>query len=503
MNAIPDATASQSVLPDETDVLIVGAGLSGIGAACRLQMQAPGTSYAIVEARDVSGGTWELFKYPGVRSDSDMFTLGFPFRPWAEREAITGGGEILRYLRETAAAYGIDKQISYHCRVTGASWSGGEARWTVTIEHTDTGATSQVRCGFLYLCSGYYRYDEGYTPQWPGQQDYAGTLVHPQHWPAGLDLTGKKVAVIGSGATAVTMVPALAETAAKVTMVQRSPSYVLSLPGTDPIDELLRKMLPPDLGYRVVRWKNARIGTFIYNFCQKHPARARAMLRKAAVKRLPDGYDVDTHFRPAYEPWDQRMCLVPDGDFFAAIMSGKAEIVTDQIETFTRGGLRLSSGTDLDADVIITATGLNLLPLGGIDLTVDGSVVRVPERVAYKGMMLEGVPNMAFAIGYTNASWTLKVDLVSTYVARIVHHMRQNGYAIVTPRLAGPVETSPFIEMTSGYFERSRHTLPLQGSEAPWRLRQHYFKDAALWRAPVDEKELEFRRAPALATSAS
>jgi monooxygenase len=503
MNAIPHATGSQAVLPEETDVLIVGAGLSGIGAACRLQMQAPGTSYAIVEARDVSGGTWELFKYPGVRSDSDMFTLGFPFRPWAEREAITGGGEILRYLRETAAAYGVDKQISYHCRVTGASWSGDEARWTVTIEHTETGATNQVRCGFLYLCSGYYRYDEGYTPQWPGQQDYAGTLVHPQHWPAGLDLTGKKVAVIGSGATAVTMVPALAEAAAKVTMVQRSPSYVLSLPGTDPIDELLRKMLPPALGYRVVRWKNARIGTFIYNFCQKHPARARAMLRKAAVKRLPDGYDVDTHFRPAYEPWDQRMCLVPDGDFFAAITSGKAEIVTDQIETFTRGGLRLRSGTDLDADVIITATGLNLLPLGGIDLTVDGSVVRVPERVAYKGMMLEGVPNMAFAIGYTNASWTLKVDLVSSYVARIVHHMRQNGYAIVTPRLAGPVETSPFIEMTSGYFERSRHTLPLQGSKAPWRLRQHYFKDAALWRAPVDEKELEFRRAPALATSAS
>jgi monooxygenase len=501
MNAIPDATASQAVLPEETDVLIVGAGLSGIGAACRLQMQAPGTSYAIVEARDVSGGTWELFKYPGVRSDSDMFTLGFPFRPWAEREAITGGGEILRYLRETAAVYGVDKQISYHCRVTGASWSGDEARWTVTIEHTDTGATSQVRCGFLYLCSGYYRYDEGYTPQWPGQQDYVGTLVHPQHWPAGLDLAGKKVAVIGSGATAVTMVPALAETAAKVTMVQRSPSYVLSLPGTDPIDELLRKMLSPDLGYRVVRWKNARIGTFIYNFCQKHPARARAILRKAAVKRLPEGYDVDTHFRPAYEPWDQRMCLVPDGDFFAAITSGKAEIVTDQIETFTRGGLRLRSGTDLDADVIITATGLNLLPLGGIDLTVDGSVVRVPERVAYKGMMLEGVPNLAFAIGYTNASWTLKVDLVSTYVARIVHHMRQNGYAIVTPRLAGPVETSPFIEMTSGYFERSRHALPLQGSQAPWRLRQHYFKDAALWRAPVDEKELEFRRAPALATS--
>ncbi len=502
MNATPGTPASHAEPPEHVDVLIVGAGLSGIGAACRLQMHAPGASYAIVEARDVSGGTWELFKYPGVRSDSDMFTLGFPFRPWAGSQAISGGDAILRYLRETAVAYGVDKEIEYHRRVTGAEWSSDEARWTVGIEHTDTGAVSERTCSFLYLCSGYYRYDEGYTPDWPGQQDYAGLLVHPQHWPADLGLTGKNVVVIGSGATAVTMVPALAETAAKVTMLQRSPSYVLSLPATDPIDELIRKVLPPDLGYRVVRWKNARIGTFIYNFCQKHPARARALLRKFAIKQLPDGYDVDTHLKPAYEPWDQRMCLVPDGDFFAAIKSGKAEIVTDHIESFTPDGLRLSSGAQLDADVIITATGLNLLPLGAIGLTVDGAEVRVPDHVAYKGMMLDGVPNMAFAIGYTNASWTLKVDLVSTYVSRIVRHLRDNGYASVTPRLSGPVETSPFIEMTSGYFERSRHTLPLQGSRAPWRLRQHYFKDAALWRAPVDEKELEFRSAAALATSA-
>jgi cation diffusion facilitator CzcD-associated flavoprotein CzcO len=355
----------------------------------------------------------------------------------------------------------------------------------------------------LYLCSGYYRYDEGYTPDFPGQQDYTGLLVHPQQWPEGLDLTGKKVVVIGSGATAVTMVPAMAQTAAKVTMLQRSPTYVLSLPAADPIDELLRKILPPDLGYRVVRWKNARMGTLIYNFCQKHPARARAMLRKAAIKQLPPGYDVDTHLKPVYEPWDQRMCLVPDGDFFAVIKSGKAEIVTDHIETFTPAGLRLRSGTELRADVVITATGLNLLPLGGIPLTVDGSEVRVPERVSYKGMMLEGVPNMAFAIGYTNASWTLKVDLVSTYVSRIVQHMRMKGFASVTPRLSGPIETTPFIEMTSGYFERSRHLLPLQGSKTPWRLRQHYFKDAALWRAPVDEKELEFRPAAALTRAAS
>jgi monooxygenase len=504
MNATPARTADPAASPGHVDVLIVGAGLSGIGAACRLQMLAPATSYAIVEARDVSGGTWELFRYPGVRSDSDMFTLGYPFRPWNKREAIAGGGDILRYLRDTATAYGVDKQIGYHNRVVRADWSGDDARWTVTIEHTETGARSERTCGFLYLCSGYYRYDEGYTPSWPGQEDFAGTLVHPQQWPAGLDVTGKRVTVIGSGATAVTMVPALAESAAKVTMLQRSPSYVLSLPGSDPIADLLRKALPPDRAYAAVRWKNAWIGTAIYNFCRKNPARARAMLQRGAAKRLPAGYDIGTHFTPAYEPWDQRMCLVPDGDFFAAIKSGKAEVVTDQIESFTAAGIRLRSGGLLEADVIITATGLNLLPLGGLDVTVDGEPVIVSRRVAYKAMMLDGVPNMAFAIGYTNASWTLKVDLVSSYVARLLRFMSENGYATVTPRLPdGHMSTSPFIDLTSGYFARARHTLPLQGDRAPWRLRQHYFKDAALYRGPVDAKELEFRPAAALARQAS
>jgi monooxygenase len=500
MNATPAGTAAA---PEHVDVLIVGAGLSGIGAACRLRLETPGTSYAIVEARGVSGGTWELFRYPGVRSDSDMFTLGFPFRPWSSRDAIAGGGEILRYLRDTAAAYGVDQQIRYHQRVVRADWSGQDARWTVTIEHTDTGARSEQTCGFLYLCSGYYRYDGGYTPTWPGQADFTGTLVHPQHWPAGLDVTGKRVVVIGSGATAVTMVPALAETAAKVTMLQRSPSYVLSLPGKDPIADLLRKVLPPDRAYAAVRWKNARIGTAIYNFCRKNPARARAMLQRGAAKRLPSGYDIGTHFTPRYEPWDQRMCLVPDGDFFAAIKAGKADVVTDHIEAFTADGIRLRSGAQLEADVIITATGLNLLPLGGIELTVDGEQIAVPRRVAYKGMMLDGVPNLAFAIGYTNASWTLKVDLVSLLVCRMLRFMAENGYLAVTPRLpAVDMATSPFINMTSGYFERSRATLPLQGDRAPWRLRQHYFKDAALYRESVAAKELEFRPAGALAHSA-
>jgi cation diffusion facilitator CzcD-associated flavoprotein CzcO len=501
MSAPADRTVDS---PDgHVDVLIVGAGLSGIGAACRLQQLAPRTSYAIVEARSVSGGTWELFKYPGVRSDSDMFTLGFPFRPWDRPDTIAGGGEILRYLREVAAEYGVDKQISYNNKVVGADWSAQDARWTVTIEHAD-GTRSGRTCGFLYLCSGYYRYDEGYTPAWPGQEDFAGEIVHPQQWPEGFEVAGKRVVVIGSGATAVTMVPALAEAGAQVTMVQRSPSYILSLPGKDPLGDLLRRLLPERRAYAAVRWINARIGTAIYELCRKYPARARAVLRDGAIKRLPSGYDVDTHFRPAYEPWDQRMCLIPDGDFFAAISSGKADVVTDHIESFTADGLRLRSGRRIGADVIITATGLNLQPFGAIELTLDGAPVSVPERVVYKGMMLGDVPNLAFALGYTNASWTLKVDLVSSYVARMLARMRERGYAVVTPRLpAGQMTTAPLIEMTSGYFERSRHALPRQGDRSPWRLRQHYFKDAGLWRGSVDAPELEYRRAGALARSAT
>ena len=486
------------------DVLIVGAGLSGIGAACHLEADAPGISYAILEARGTNGGTWDLFRFPGVRSDSDMFTLSYPFRPWKQSKSIAEGGEILRYLRETAAAFGVDRQISYHSRVVAAEWSSGDARWTVTVEHTGTGARTQRTCGFLYLCPGYYRYDQGYTPRWPGQQSFTGTIVHPQYWPEDLDLAGQRVVLIGSGATAATILPAIAGTAAHVTMLQRSPSYVLAMPNADPIANLLRKVLPERRAYAAVRWINARIGTAIYELCRKYPARARAMLRDGAIKRLPPGYDVDTHFRPAYEPWDQRMCLIPDGDFFAAISSGKADVVTDHIESFTADGLRLRSGRHLGADVIITATGLNLQPLGGFELTLDGAAVRVPERVVYKGMMLGDVPNLAFAIGYTNASWTLKVDLVSSYVARMLAHMKKRGYAVVTPRVpSGQMATAPLIEMTSGYFERSRHALPLQGDRSPWRLRQHYFKDAALWRGSVDAQELEYRRAGALARPAT
>jgi cation diffusion facilitator CzcD-associated flavoprotein CzcO len=493
------ARPGRPAAPEHADVLIVGAGLSGIGAACRLQTGAPGTSYAIVEARGASGGTWDLFRFPGVRSDSDMFTLGFPFRPWKEPQAIAGGGEILAYLRETAAAHGVDQRISYHCRVVQADWSGDDARWSVTVEDTQTGARTERTCSFLYLCSGYYRYDQGYAPAWPGQDSFAGTVVHPQRWPAELDVTGKRVVIIGSGATAVTIVPAIAAAAARVTMLQRSPSYVMSLPGQDPIADLLRKILPEHRAYAAVRWKNAWIATLLYSFCRRHPDRARAVLQRAAARRLPPGYDIGTHFTPAYQPWDQRMCLVPDGDFFAAISAGQADVVTDHIEEFTPAGIRLRSGAHLDADVIVTATGLNLLPLGGIALTIDGEPVTLSKRVAYKGMMLDGVPNMAFALGYTNASWTLKVDLVSSYVARMLRFMGNSGYAVVTPRLPpGGVTTAPFIDMTSGYFERSRASLPLQGDRAPWRLRQHYFKDAALFQGPIAQEDLEFRAAHAL-----
>ena len=492
------------IAPGHVDVLIVGAGLSGIGAACHLPTDAPGTSYAIVEARAASGGTWDLFRYPGVRSDSDMHTLGFPFRPWTGSESIVGGERILRYLRETAAAYDVDRHITYHSRVVAAEWSSGDARWTVTVEQTQTGERSQRTCGFLYLCSGYYRYDQGYTPPWAGLDDFAGRLVHPQQWPDDLDLTGQRVVVIGSGATAVTLVPGLAQTAARVTMLQRSPSFILSMPLRDPVDRLLRTVLPERRAQAAIRWKNIRISTAVYRLCRRYPAGMRKVLRDGAVKQLPAGYDVDKHFNPAYNPWDQRLCMVPDGDFFHAIRSGKADVVTDRIEAFTRTGIRLSSGALLEADVVVAATGLNLLPLGGIGLTVDGETVSVPERVAYKAMMLEGVPNLAFAIGYTNNSWTLKVDLVSAYVSRMLRFMAERGYATVTPRL--PLEgmaTLPFIDMTSGYFERARHLLPRQGERAPWRLRQHYFKDAALFRGPIDEQNLQFRPAAALLSAAS
>ena len=479
------------------NVLIVGAGLSGIGAACHLQTDAPGTTYEILEGRETSGGTWDLFRYPGIRSDSDMFTLGYCFKPWTGAKSIADGADILDYIRSTSTEHGVEERIRYSTKVVAADWSAADSRWTVSSEDVTDGAQTTRTCDFLYLCSGYYRYDEGYAPKWPGQDQFTGQVVHPQQWPTDIDLTGKKIVVVGSGATAVTLVPHLAERAEHVTMLQRSPSYLLPTPAADPIADLLRKVLPTRRAYRAIRWKNIKMATAMYGFCRKRPTWAKALLRRLAVKGLPEGFNVDKHFSPSYAPWDQRMCMSPNGDFFAAVRSGKADVATDQIEAFTPTGLRLGSGGEMPADIVVTATGLNLLPLGGIDLSLDGEPVSAGERVAYKGMMLDGVPNLFFALGYTNASWTLKVDLVSSWVARLVRSMKQQGKASIAPRLPDRhMDKAPFIEMSSGYFERARTSLPRQGDVAPWRLHDHYGKDAPLFLGePTADPALELRGA--------
>ena len=481
---------------EHVDVLIVGAGLSGVGTACHLQAHCPGKSYAILEARDAIGGTWDLFRYPGIRSDSDMFTLGYNFRPWPDGKAIADGPAIRSYVRETAGDHGVDEKIRFHHRVVRAEWSTDEARWSVTAERTDSGETVELTCGFLFGATGYYRYDEGYLPQFEGTERFRGEIVHPQHWPEDLDYYGKRVVVIGSGATAVTLVPAMAQRAVHVTMLQRSPSYVVTLPATDPIAEVLTRRLPAKVAYALVRWKNVLLTMLSFNLSRRYPHAMRKVIRRGVQRRLPEGYDVDTHFNPRYNPWQQRMCLVPDSDLFEALGRGDASIVTDDIETFTETGLKLTSGAELEADVIVTATGLNLLLLGGIELAVDGEDVDFAAKVAYKGMMLSGVPNLAIALGYTNASWTLKCDLVAEYVCRLLNHMDAHGYAIATPQAPDPsLPVERFIDFNSGYVLRSIADLPKQGATPPWRLHQNYFRDIRmLRRGPVDDA-MEFARA--------
>ncbi len=482
---------------EHLDVLIVGAGLSGIGAACHLRADCPRKSFAILESRAESGGTWSLFQYPGIRSDSDMFTLGYSFKPWTEAKSIADGPSILRYVRDTAREHGVEQRIRYNRRVVRAAWSSADARWTVDVERSDTGETEQLTCSFLFGCTGYYRYDEGYTPAFAGVERFGGQVVHPQHWPADLDYTGKRVVVIGSGATAVTLVPSMADKAAHVTMLQRSPTYVVSLPGHDPIADFLRGLLPPKVAYPIVRWKNVLLATLMFQVSRRAPDFMKRLLRKGVEKQLPEGYDVDTHFTPSYNPWDQRICLVPDADLFKAIRSGDASIVTDRIETFTETGLKLASGAELEADVIITATGLNLQLLGGMTLAVDGSEVAMSETVGYKGMMFSGVPNAAVTLGYTNASWTLKGDLCAEYVCRLLNHMDANGYRVVTPRGPDPSEpTHPFLDLASGYVLRSLDQLPKQGDRTPWRLHQNYARDILmLRRGPLEDDAIAFSRA--------
>ncbi|MFI6865399.1 flavin-containing monooxygenase [Nocardia sp. NPDC050406] len=483
-----------SSAPEHVDVLIVGAGLSGIGAAYHLQRAFPKRSYLILEARDAIGGTWDLFRYPGIRSDSDMFTLGYRFRPWLGDKAIADGASILTYVRDTAAENGIDKNIRYRHKVIRAEWSSEENRWTVTADHD--GDTVTVTANFLFCCSGYYRYDEGYTPEFAGTERFGGQIVHPQHWPEQLDVADKKVVIIGSGATAVTLGPALVKQGAHVTMLQRSPSYILSLPERDAVAERLRRVLPARAAYALARAKNVAFSTAIYQLCQRYPQRMRGWIRGMQERWLPAGYDIDTHFNPTYNPWDQRLCLVPNGDLFRAIRKGQLEMVTDRIDTFTGTGLRLESGRTLDADIVITATGLNLLVFGGIDLVVDGRDVSLPDAMAYKAMMLSDVPNFAYIIGYTNASWTLKADLVCEYVVRLLAHMDAHGYAKATPVRDPSVGTAPFLNFEPGYVLRALDHLPKQGDRAPWKLHMNYLRDLPKLRyGKVTDAAMVFERA--------
>lgn len=460
---------------EHVDVLIVGAGLSGIGTAHHLQTAFPHRSYEILEARDASGGTWNLFRYPGIRSDSDMHTLGYRFRPWTADKAIADGPAILEYVRDTAREAGIDEHIRFGHKVVRAEWSTADARWTVEAEHDGEPVT--LTAGFLSVCSGYYRYDEGYTPAFPGVERFEGELVHPQHWPEDLDWAGKRVVVIGSGATAVTLVPALAETAAHVTMLQRSPTYIMNLPDEDPIAKGLQRVLPAKVAYAVTRWKNVAFQTASYQLSRRRPNVVKRVIRALLERQLPKDYDVDTHFTPKYDPWDQRMCLVPNGDLFKSLRHRKASVVTDVIETFTEGGVKLASGAELEADVIVSATGLNLLALGGLELAVDGALIDIPQTMAYKGMMLSGVPNFAFTVGYTNASWTLKADLTSEFVVRLLQHMDRGGHRQCVPVVDPSVEALPFLDFQAGYVLRALDQFPKQGPDAPWRLRMNYTRD--------------------------
>jgi monooxygenase len=482
---------------EHVDVLIIGAGVSGIGAGCRLKQRCPGRTFAILDARDAIGGTWDLFRFPGIRSDSDMFTLCYPFRPWSEARAIVDGWSIREYIRETAHEHGIDEQIRFGHRVVAAEWSSDDGRWRVEVQRVDTGETLHMTCGFLFACTGYYRYDEGYRPQFPGLEHFGGQVLHPQFWPEDADHRGKRVVVIGSGATAVTLIPAVAQTAAHVTMLQRSPSYVLSLPGVDPVAAVLQRVLPARLAYPIVRWKNVALTLAIYRLSRHRPQTARRLIRNLAARRLPPGYDIDTHFNPTYEPWDQRMCIVPDNDLFDAIRAGRVSVVTDEIETFTETGVALKSGTELAADLVVTATGLRMVPLGGITLRVDGLEVDLADRVAYRGMMVTGVPNMAFAFGYINQSWTLGSDLTCEQVCLLLNHMDERGFAQVVPRHRdGAPADAPFATLTSGYMRRDIGQFPRQGPRDPWNRAQNYAVNLrAARRMPIDHDALEFSAA--------
>jgi monooxygenase len=460
------------------DVLIVGAGLSGIGAGYHLQALCPRRTYAILEARDSIGGTWDLFRYPGIRSDSDMYTLGYSFRPWTRQKAIADGLSILEYVRETARHYDIDRKIRFGHRVRSAAWSTPDAKWTVEIERGAQREPTRLTCNFLFMCSGYYNYAAGYTPQFAGVERFAGRIVHPQKWSDDIEYAGRRVIVIGSGATAVTLVPELAKAAAHVTMLQRSPTYIVSRPAEDPIANWLRRRLSPEATFRLTRWKNVLFGMAFFQLCRRAPQRAKKLILKGVRRELNPQHDVEKHFTPRYNPWEQRLCLVPNGDLFKAVNAGRVAVVTDHIESFTERGLLLRSGAQLEADLIVTATGLDLQVFGGAEISVDGQRIDAAKILTYKGMMYSDVPNLASALGYTNASWTLKCDLTCEYVCRLLNHMARGGYRQCTARKgAQAIAELPWIDFSSGYVQRSIGKFPKQGAQPPWRLRQNYALD--------------------------
>ena len=486
------------------DVVIVGAGISGIGAACHMRTRCPDRTFVILEGRTAIGGTWDLFRYPGIRSDSDMHTFGYSFRPWKNSKAIADGDSILAYLDETALEYDVTPHIRFQHRVTRAAWSTEDARWTVEAERPGDGESVRFTCEFLFMCSGYYSYEGGYTPDFPGIERFEGPVVHPQAWPEDLDYAGKRVAVIGSGATAMTLVPAMAGQAAHVTMIQRSPTYVISLPARDPIANGLRRLLPEKLAYAITRWKNVMMQNYLYRSTRVRPEAIKARLLNAARKHLGSEY-VDKHFTPTYNPWDQRLCLIPDADLFKAIRRGKAEVVTGTIAGFAENGVRLESGQEIEADILITATGLNLAVMGGVGISVDGEPVSFAETLCYKGMMYAGVPNFANVFGYVNASWTLRADLTCEYVCRLLNRMSESGTRQCTPRPRPEdegMEQRPWIvDFMPGYMARSMHLFPRQGNRDPWRNTQNYLEDRKIvYRHPLEDGVLTFDNPSGTAT---
>ena len=486
---------------EHLDVVVVGAGLSGIDAGYHLQTTLPEKSYAILEGREAIGGTWDLFRYPGIRSDSDMYTLGFPFKPWTGDQAIVDGASIRDYLRDAAREHGIDRLVRCGHKVLAADWSSAHSLWTLSVERG--GATTTMTCRFLYLCTGYYDYEAGYTPDFPGMSSYGGRLVHPQFWPQDLACEGQRIVVVGSGATAVTLVPALAERGARVTMLQRSPSYVVSRSSKDAFAARLQRLLPARAAYGLLRWRNVLVSLFFYKYARKNPDKMRERILAMARKDLGPDYDLRTHFTPRYNPWDQRMCLVPDADLFEAVKSEAAEIVTDEIDTFTPAGLRLKSGRELPADIVVTATGLKLKLVGGIRLTLDGAAVELSRCTSYKGSMFSGVPNLAYAIGYTNASWTLKCDLTSAWMCRVLAHMDKGGFASCVPVRDAAVIQQPLLDFSSGYVQRSIDAFPKQGDRKPWRLNQNYLRDTIeLKYGRIDDGTLRFQRESSMPTAA-